>query len=57
MRDELQPHLKGELIELRLLMPDDWDDLFVVASDPLIWEQHPLYNVADNFIEFLKQFG
>ena len=38
---DLQPHLKGELIELRPLTPDDWDDLFAVASDPLIWEQHP----------------
>jgi RimJ/RimL family protein N-acetyltransferase len=38
---ELQPHLKGELIELRPLTPDDWDELFAVASDPLIWEQHP----------------
>jgi len=38
---ELQPNLKGELIELRPLRPEDWDDLFAVASDPLIWEQHP----------------
>ena len=38
---DLQPHLKGELIELRPLTPEDWDDLFDVASDPLIWEQHP----------------
>jgi len=38
---ELQPNLKGELIELRPLKPQDWDDLFAVASDPLIWEQHP----------------
>src|SRR5882757_4868888 len=38
---ELQPHLKGELIELRPLNPDDWDELFAVASDSLIWEQHP----------------
>ena len=38
---DLQPHLKGELIELRPLRPDDWDELFTVASDPLIWEQHP----------------
>ncbi len=22
-------------------MSNDWDDLFAVASDPLIWEQHP----------------
>jgi RimJ/RimL family protein N-acetyltransferase len=38
---ELQPCLTGELIELRPLQPDDWEDLFRVASDPLIWEQHP----------------
>jgi RimJ/RimL family protein N-acetyltransferase len=38
---DLQPHLIGELIEIRPLKPDDWDDLFAVASDPLIWEQHP----------------
>ena len=41
MSFDLQPNLKGELIELRPLAPDDWDDLFAVASDPLIWEQHP----------------
>src|ERR1044071_10013997 len=38
---DLQPHLKGEFIELRPMMPEDWDTLFAVASDPLIWEQHP----------------
>jgi RimJ/RimL family protein N-acetyltransferase len=38
---DLQPRLKGELIELRPLTPEDWDDLFAVASDRLIWEQHP----------------
>src|SRR5437773_10655774 len=41
MSFDLQPNLKGELIELRPLKPQDWDDLFAVASDPLIWEQHP----------------
>jgi len=38
---ELRPHLSGDLLELRPLRPDDWDSLFGVASDPLIWEQHP----------------
>jgi RimJ/RimL family protein N-acetyltransferase len=41
MSFDLQPHLKGELVELRPLTPEDWDDLFAVASDALIWEQHP----------------
>ena len=40
-RFELQPTLRGELVELRPLRPDDFDGLFAVASDPLIWEQHP----------------
>ena len=38
---DLQPHLKGELIELRPLKPADWAVLFAVASDSRIWEQHP----------------
>lgn len=38
---ELQPRLVGELIEVRLLAADDWEGLFAVAADPLIWEQHP----------------
>src|SRR5438094_9786450 len=41
MTFDLQPNLKGELVELRPLRPEDWHVLFTVASDPLIWEQHP----------------
>lgn len=41
MAFDLQPNLKGELLELRPLRPEDWDPLFAVASDSLIWEQHP----------------
>lgn len=37
-----QPTLKGVLVELRPLRPDDEGDLFAVASDPLLWEQHPV---------------
>src|SRR5438034_5757047 len=44
MSFDLQPHLTGELIELRPLRPEDWEALFAVASDPLIWEQHPNYD-------------
>ena len=33
--------MKGELLELRPLRPEDFNDLYAVASDPLIWEQHP----------------
>jgi len=38
---DLQPVLRGELVELRPLREDDFDALFAVAADPLIWEQHP----------------
>jgi len=41
MSFDLRPHLKGELVELRPLTPEDLDALFAVASDALIWEQHP----------------
>jgi len=41
MSFDLQPNLKGELIDLRPLTPGDWEELFAVASDPVIWEQHP----------------
>jgi RimJ/RimL family protein N-acetyltransferase len=41
MAFDLQPVLKGELLELRPLRAVDFDDLFAVAADPLIWEQHP----------------
>jgi N-acetyltransferase len=39
---DLQPTLEGELLRLRPLRADDWPALFAVASDPLIWEQHPV---------------
>lgn len=38
---ELQPTLEGTLLWLRPLRPEDFAELFAVAADPLIWEQHP----------------
>ena len=38
------PVLKGELVELRPLRAEDFDDLYAVAADPLMWEQHPVRN-------------
>ena len=54
---DLQPHLIGELIEVRSLAPDDWEPLFAVASDPLIWEQHPARDRyrEDVFREFFRE--
>ena len=39
-----QPVLGGERLHLRPLRPDDWDALYAVASDPLIWEVHPSHD-------------
>ena len=36
-----QPHLVGDLVELRPMRSGDLDALHEVASDPLLWEQHP----------------
>jgi len=62
MKDEhetfdLQPRLVGELIEVRPLAADDWESLFAVASDPLIWEQHPASDRyrEDVFREFFRE--
>ncbi len=41
MSFDLQPVLKGSLLELRPLQKEDFAALYAVASDPLIWEQHP----------------
>jgi RimJ/RimL family protein N-acetyltransferase len=37
----LQPTLTDEELTLRALRESDWDALFRVASDPLIWSVHP----------------
>lgn len=41
MEFDLQPTLRDALITLRPLRAEDCDALYAVASDPLIWEQHP----------------
>ena len=38
---ELQPRIENQWIRLEPLEPGDFDALYSVASDPLIWEQHP----------------
>lgn len=37
-----QPVLEGERFALRPLRADDWDALYAIASDPVVWEQHPM---------------
>ena len=54
---ELQPFLVGDLLEIRPLKPEDWQSLFEVASDPLIWAQHPANDryKEDVFKEFFRE--
>lgn len=45
MHFSLQPtHLQNEFVQLVPLESADFDRLFKVAADPLIWEQHPNKN-------------
>jgi RimJ/RimL family protein N-acetyltransferase len=54
---DLQPCLKGELLELRPLRPEDYRALYTVAADPLIWEQHPSSDryQAERFEVFFRE--
>jgi len=38
---DLQPTLAGATLSLRPLRPADFEALYAVAADPLIWAQHP----------------
>jgi RimJ/RimL family protein N-acetyltransferase len=38
---DLQPVLRGKYLELRPLRIEHFSELYAVAADPLIWEQHP----------------
>ena len=57
MSFDLQPVLKSPLVELRPLRAEDYRDLYAVASDPLIWEQHPVRDRYEEevFGEFFRE--
>jgi len=38
---DLQPTLHGDTLFIRPLTRDDFEGLYAVAADPLVWEQHP----------------
>jgi N-acetyltransferase len=54
---DLQPTLEGKLVRLRPLRDEDWPALYAVASDRLIWEQHPATDRCreDVFREFFRE--
>ncbi len=54
---DYQPFLLGNLVKIRPLCAEDYDDLYAVASDPLIWEQHPVKSryQEDDFKPFYNE--
>ncbi len=60
---ELQPYsLADKLVALTPLAESDFEKLFSVASDPLIWEQHPNKNryqrtIFENFFKGAMESG
>ncbi|WP_316801903.1 GNAT family N-acetyltransferase [Pedobacter nototheniae] len=44
MNFELQPQLENDLLKMVPLKETDFETLYAVASDPLVWEQHPNKN-------------
>jgi RimJ/RimL family protein N-acetyltransferase len=58
----LQPRLEDALVHLRPLQAEDFPALYTVASDPLIWEQHPnrdryRHEVFSTFFQGAMQSG
>lgn len=41
---DAQPTITGATVTLSPLREADWDALFAVAADPLIWEVHPAHD-------------
>jgi N-acetyltransferase len=52
-----QPTLNGALVKLRALRVEDFEDLYAVAADPLVWEQHPAADRHEEpvFREFFRE--
>lgn len=56
MNFDLQPSLENELIKVSPLKEEDFEKLYKVAADPLVWEQHPNKNryqreIFENFFK------
>lgn len=53
---DLQPRLETERLVLRPLAEEDREALYAIASDPAVWEQHPIHDrwrreVFDGFFD------
>jgi RimJ/RimL family protein N-acetyltransferase len=47
---EFQPTIEGSLVRLRPIKESDFEALYAIASDPLLWEQHPVKNRTDRTV-------
>ena len=52
----IQPSLENDLVELQPLNENDFEALYLAASDPKVWEQHPNKNrwKRDVFMNFFE---
>ncbi|WP_231464424.1 MULTISPECIES: GNAT family N-acetyltransferase [unclassified Pedobacter] len=62
MNFELQPILEDDLLSVVPLRATDFEKLYEVANDPLLWEQHPNQNryqrpVFENFFKGAMESG
>jgi len=56
MHLDLQPTLENPAVLLKPLKPEDFEALYLTASDPKIWEQHPNKDrwQRDVFLKFFQ---
>jgi RimJ/RimL family protein N-acetyltransferase len=62
MTFQLQPRIHNDLIRLEPLKAEDFEPLYAVAADPLVWEQHPSKDryqreVFENFFKGAMESG
>jgi len=47
---DLEPVLSGPTLRIRPIRPDEFEALYAVASDPLLWAQHPAKNRSERAV-------
>ncbi|HBJ90479.1 MAG TPA: GNAT family N-acetyltransferase, partial [Gammaproteobacteria bacterium] len=52
---DLQPTLEGPRVIVRPMIAEDWEHMYAIAADPLLWEQHPAKNRYEE-VQFREYF-
>ncbi len=52
---DLQPTLEGPRVTVRPMIAEDWEHMYAIAVDPLLWEQHPAKNRYEE-VQFREYF-